>query len=96
MHFSYIDPKEYIGLPEPMINWGIYSKNIPYKKTKWSNDYATEPIKPDASEYAKHYFELARYQINSATRPGNNSILNNPYNFISNKYNFMCYNTDKL
>lgn len=89
--YSFLDPSENVGLPKPMINNGIYASDIPYIKKIWSKDYRGPKIEPDAVAFSHHFYEGAKNHIPTGIRPGNNTIINNPYQFISNKYNYMCY-----
>lgn len=91
MDFSYLDPSENVGIPQPMKNAGLYAGDIPFKKTKYSRDYSTGRIEPDAVAFASQFDPLARSHIPTSIRPGNNSILNNPFTFMPNM-NTMCYN----
>jgi hypothetical protein len=90
MTYKYLDPAENVGLPSPVPYAGLYS-DAPYSQNKWSKDYRGPQIPPDAVAYSQQYFELARYHIPTASRPGNNTVLNNPYRFTyNNNYNTLC------
>lgn len=89
--FSYIDPSENVGIPPPMKYAGLYSSDVPYTNTLWSKDYRGPRIDPDAVSYASQYDEVAKTQIPTTIRPGNNTMTKNPYMFSSTSYNTMCY-----
>jgi hypothetical protein len=89
MPFSYLDPSENVGIPPPMPHAGLYAPDAAYTQTQWSKDYRGPRIEPDAVAYASHFY--APNHIPTYTRPGNNSILNNPFKFSDTKYNSMCY-----
>ena len=93
MNYSFLDPTENVSIPPPMINAGLYAPDIPYKPTKWSKDYRViQHLEPDAVSYASQFNPIAKNHIPTGVRPGNNTILNNPYNFFDKKFNTMCYN----
>ena len=90
--YSFIDPSENVGIPPPQKHAGLYSSDEPYKNTNWSKDYRGPRIEPDAVAYANTFGIGAKKHIPTSIRPGNNTIVNNPYSFKSTEYNSMCYN----
>lgn len=92
MTFSYIDARDNVSLPEPMKNAGLYSGDIPSKKTRWAKDYTQEHAPPDAVKYSAHFFELARSHIPTNVRPGNNAIIDDAFVVNDDKYNTLCFN----
>lgn len=91
LDYSYILPEENVGIPPPMRYAGLYSSDLPYTNTQWAKEYRGERVDPDAVAYSEHYNELAKKHIPTSIRPGNNSILNNPYSFESDVSNIMCF-----
>lgn len=93
MEYKFLDPNENVGLPKPLRYAGLYSENAPaYKNSKWgSKDYRGEYIPPDAVAYSSQFFELARHHIPTGIRPGNNTLIFNPFKFRSDIFNDMCY-----
>lgn len=91
MMYSFLDPSENVGIPPPMKNAGLYAEDVKHTKTKWSKDYRGPRTEPDAVAFSQHFYEGAKNHIPTAVRPGNNTILNNPYTYVSTKYNAMCY-----
>ena len=89
--YSFLEPSENVGIPEPQKNAGLYAGDTPYKKTQWSKDYRGPRIEPDAVAFSTQFYEGARNHIPTGIRPGNNTILKNPYNYVSTTYNTMCY-----
>lgn len=92
MEYKVLDPNENVGLPKPLQYAGIYAENTPYKKTNWSKDYRGMYIPPDAVAYATQYFELARHHVPTGIRPGNNTLIFNPYRYRDENFNDLCYN----
>jgi len=89
--FSYLDPSENIGIPPPMKNAGLYAGDVQYTKTKWSKDYRGPRVEPDAVAFSSQFYDGAKNHVPTGIRPGNNTIINNPYTFVNTKYNAMCY-----
>lgn len=87
--YKFLDADDQVTLPTPQANAGLYAPDAPHVKTTWSKDYR-KYIPPDAVAYSSTYFELARGHINTANRPGNNTILNNPFRFYSDASNALC------
>ena len=93
LSYKFLDPAENVGIPQPVPYAGLYS-DAPYAQNKWGKDYRGERIPPDAVAYSQHFFELAKHHIPSVPRPGNNTLLNNPYRFTNNNnLNTLCYST---
>lgn len=89
MEYKFLDPSENAGLPRPLRYAGIYSE-----KAHGANDYRGQYIPPDAVAYSSQYFELARIHIPTGIRPGNNTLLFNPYRFNKNEnFNDLCYSS---
>lgn len=91
MEYKYLDPSENVGLPKPLKNAGLYSENVPHTQRQWGKDYRGQYIPPDAVAYATQFFELAKNHIPTGIRPGNNTMIYNPYKFYDDKFNGMCY-----
>lgn len=94
MEYKYLDPSENVGLPKPLKYAGLYSEysdTVPYTQSKWSRDYRGAHIPPDAVAYSSQFFELAKGHIPTGIRPGNNTMVHNPYKFFDDKLNVMCY-----
>jgi len=89
MIYSYLDPSENVGIPAPVPHAGLYASDASYKQTQWSKDYRGPRIEPDAVAYASQFY--APNHVPTGARPGNNTIINNPYKFGDRKYNGMCY-----
>lgn len=89
--YSFLDPSENVGIPQPMRHAGLYTSEQPYENTLWGKDYRGERVQPDAVEYAKHYNELARKHIPTSIRPGNNAVQPNAYSFIDSQHNTVCF-----
>lgn len=89
--YSYIDTSLDTGMPAPMKHAGLYSSDEPYENTLWSKDYRGDPTPPDAVEYAKKYDMISQNHIPTSVRPGNNTILNNPFTFSNTQYNSLCF-----
>jgi hypothetical protein len=85
MEYKYLDPAENVNLPKHLINAGIYSENSTPKNKR------PEHIPPDAVAYATQYFELARHHVPTSIRPGNNTLVFDPYKFTNDEYNSLCY-----
>jgi hypothetical protein len=92
MEYKYLDPAENVGLPRPLQYAGIYTEP-PYKtNNRGTRDYRGEYLPPDAVAYASQYFELARLHIPTGIRPGNNTLIFNPYRFNNDPaFNDLCY-----
>lgn len=92
MEYKYLDPSENAGLPRPLQNAGIYSEAAHKTNERGSKDYRGQYVPPDAVAYASQYFELARHHIPTGVRPGNNSLLFNPFRFNKDdSFNDLCY-----
>ena len=91
LDYSFVIPEENVGIPPPMRYAGLYSSDVPYTNTLWAKEYRGERVEPDAVAYSKQYNELAKKHIPTSIRPGNNSIVNNPYGFDNDKSNIMCF-----
>ena len=91
MNFTFLDPKDNVGIPPPMKYAGLYASDEPYTQTQWSKDYRGDRVDPDAVAYSKHYNPLAKSHIPTTVRPGNNTIQKNPFMFSSKTYNSMCF-----
>lgn len=89
--YSFLDPVENVGIPEPMKYAGLYTSDQPYVNTLWAKDYRGEHVKPDAMSYSMHYNELARKHVPTNIRPGNNTIDKNLYTFTDRKSNSICF-----
>jgi len=89
--YSFLDPSENVGIPVPAKHAGLYTSDQPYENTLWAKDYRGERVNPEATDYSKHYNELARTHIPTSVRPGNNLIDKNTYNFTDLKYNSICF-----
>lgn len=89
--YSYIDTTLDVAMPTPMKHAGLYSSDEPYENTLWGKDYRGDPIPPDAVEYAKKYDKVAQNHIPTSVRPGNNTVLNNPFTFSSKNFNSLCF-----
>ena len=94
MEYKYLDPGENAGLPRPLQYAGIYAETPHKTSTGWSSrDYRGQYVPPDAVAYASQYFELARHHIPTSIRPGNNTLIFNPFRFNKNDaFNDLCYN----
>lgn len=93
MYYSYLDPKDNVIYVPEVKNAGLYSSDVPFKKTAWGKDYSEPRIEPDAVSYSSTFYEGARHHIPTGVRPGNNTNIKNTYTFINSKYNTMCYNS---
>lgn len=91
INFSFLDPTENVGLPQPMENAGLYANDLTKTKKNFSYDYDVKRIEPDAIKYSSTYFELAKSHIPTGVRPGNNSIIDNKFVINDTKYNSLCY-----
>ena len=91
--YSFLDPKENVGIPTPQKNAGLYGgEDTPHKHSKWgAADYSEPHLQPDAVAYSERFYEGAKHHIPTSIRPGNNSMTTNPYSIYSDKYNSMCY-----
>lgn len=89
--YSFLNPMDNVGVPEPMKHAGLYTSDQPYENTLWGKDYRGDVIIPDAIEYSKHYNELAKTHIPTNIRPGNNTIDKNKYVFKDEKINSICF-----
>lgn len=89
--YSFLDPSENVGIPFPAKHAGLYTSDQPYENTLWAKDYRGERVDPEATEYAKHYNELAKSHIPTSIRPGNNSISTDIFSFVDQKYNSICF-----
>ena len=91
LDFSYVKPEENVGIPPPMKYAGLYSSDLPYTNTTWSKEYRGERVAPDAVAFSTQYDKLAQKHIPTSVRPGNNYIIDNPYEFTDDKSNTMCF-----
>lgn len=93
MEYKYLDPAENVSLPKPQMYAGLYSPyaSLPHHQSRWSKNYRGEHIPPDAVAYASQYFELARSHIPTSIRPGNNTMVFNPYKHYKDDLNMLCY-----
>ncbi len=91
--YSYLDPKQNVGIPMPQKNAGLYGgEQTLHRHSKWgAADYSEERVEPDAVAYSAHFYEGAQNHIPTANRPGNNTILKNPFTIHDEKFNSLCY-----
>jgi len=89
--YSFLDPKQNVGVPEPMRHAGLYTSSEPYENTLWGKDYRRPRIEPDAISYSTTYNELAKTHIPTSVRPGNNTIDQFKYSFESRNSNSICF-----
>lgn len=91
--YSFLNPSENVGIPTPQKNAGLYSgENTPHRHSKWgAADYSEPHLTPDAVEYSSRFYEGAKNHIPTTIRPGNNTMLKNPYSVYNEQYNSLCY-----
>ena len=95
MEYKFLDPSENAALPRPLKYAGIYSETAPKAISEWgARDYRGQYIPPDAVAYSSQYFELARLHIPTSIRPGNNTLIFNPFRFNKDeRFNDVCYSS---